>query len=121
MAISVVPIKIIGRGIVCDEQIRSSIVVEVAPDHAQAVVSRAVHAPGFGNVGERAVTVVMIQAVAQALHPARPALHRNSPEAAIASEAELGKVLQVESDVPANPNVHQPTSTATAQISPLFP
>src|SRR5260370_21437911 len=106
MAISVVPIKIIGSGIVCDEQIRSSIVVEVAPDHAQAVVSRAVHAPGFGNVGERAVTVVMVQAVAQALHPTPPALQRNSPEAATVSGAPLRKVLQVRFDVAANHEVH---------------
>src|SRR5260370_7108776 len=67
MAISVVPIKIIGSGIVCDEQIRSSIVVEVAPYHAQAVVSRAFHAPGFRNAGDPPSTVVIVPPFPQAL------------------------------------------------------
>ena len=63
-----------GRGIVGDIDIRPTVVVEIADQHAETVSALLLQdARSFGNVGERAIAVVVKQNVFAALQAGRPA------------------------------------------------
>ena len=79
-AVAFVEIKIIGRGVVADEQIGLAVVVDVDEDRAQAVVAGLVgHAGLLADVGKSAVAVVVEEMIGLALQAARAAGDLASP------------------------------------------
>src|SRR5213078_3322979 len=97
MPFAVVAIEIIRSGIVGDKNVGPPVVVEVAPHHTESVVPGGiVDASGFRNIGERAVSIVVIQAVAQSLHTAWATLHRDTAKSASGADSKLRKMIQIE-------------------------
>ena len=84
-----------GRGIVGHVQIEASVLVVVQPEHSQPVVAVGIDVQFLGYIGEGAVAVVVIQAVAAALESARAAGHRNAAIGAEGALPELGEMVEI--------------------------
>src|SRR5579863_7051800 len=97
MALPVVSVKEVGRGIVGDKKVEAAIVVEVGPDGSEAVVAMGIVDPGgFGDFGESAVAVVVKQQVASAFQAARPALHGEAVILAGFAGTKFGEIVEME-------------------------
>src|SRR5713226_2576587 len=111
-----IPVEIVGGGIVGAKQSGTAVVVEVAPDDAESVVCRGIVDAGrLRNVGERAISIIAIQAVSQAFHAARATLHRDAAKAASGSDAELWKMIQIEFHVSRNHQVSKAISVVVGK------
>ena len=76
MTLAVIAIKKVGCSIVGHIEVRTSIVVEVAPNHAHAVIPIGIiHAGLFRDLSKGAVAVVVIESIACAFQSTRAALH----------------------------------------------
>src|SRR5678815_5301727 len=74
-AFAVVAVKKVRQRVVGHVDVRPSGVVEVGPNDTETVVTvRVIHAGGLGNVGERAIAVVVEQRIACTLQSARSAI-----------------------------------------------
>src|SRR3954468_10093613 len=63
-------------GIICDVDVRPAVIIEIGGEHTQTVRAiRAENARRFGNIRERAVSVVVIKNVFAALQARRAARH----------------------------------------------
>src|SRR5882724_2729715 len=94
---AIVPIEVVRSGIVGDKNVGPPVVVEIAPHHAEPVVPGGiVDASGFRNIGERAVSIVAIEAVAQSLHAAWATLHRDTAKSASGADSKLRKMIKIE-------------------------
>ena len=79
LSVFLVLIQSAGGGIVGDVNIGPAVVVEIGGQNAEAVGAvGAKDSRGFGNVGERAIAVVVIQNVLAALQAGRPACHHHA-------------------------------------------
>src|ERR1041385_6474596 len=75
LAFAVVPVKKVRERVISHVNVRPAGVVEVGPNDAETVVTvRIIHAGGLGNVGKRAIAVVVEQRIACALQSAWSAI-----------------------------------------------
>src|SRR6266851_4921723 len=91
-SLAITVIKHAGGRIVGDVEIEATVQVVVQPHDAEAVVGVGINIQFFAHVGEGAVAIVVIQAVASALQSAWPAGDWNS---AILTKRPLPKFRQV--------------------------
>ena len=71
---AVVVIEQARRRVVGDVEIEASILVVIEPQDAEPVIAVRVDAEFFGDVGERAVAIVVVETVARAFNPRGPQL-----------------------------------------------
>ena len=75
--VAIVVIEIVRRRVVCHVQINESIIIEIGPNAAEAVVTRFVVHPGFcTHFCKRSIAVIVVEIVACAFETARPAVDR---------------------------------------------
>ncbi len=76
LALAVVAVKKVRQRVVGHIDVRPASIVEVGPHDPESVVAvRVVHAGGLGDVGERAIAIVVEQRIPGALQAARSAVN----------------------------------------------
>ena len=97
--VTVVVIEQARRRIVRDVKIKAPVFVVIQPQDAETVIAFDINAEFFRDIGEGAVTVVVVETIARALQPARPAIYRDAPILAEQTVAELRQIVDVQVDV----------------------
>ena len=99
--VAVVVIEQARRRVVRDVKIEASVLVVIQPQDAEAVVAVFINinAEFLRDIGEGAVTVVVVKTVARALQSARPAIYRDAPILAEHAVAELRQVVDIQVDI----------------------
>src|SRR5258708_8040985 len=96
---AVVVIEQARRRVVRDVEIEAPVFVIVQPQDSEAVVAFGINAELLRDIGESAVTVVVVKTIARALQSARPAIYRDAPILAEETIAELRQVVDIQVDV----------------------
>src|SRR5439155_4123837 len=94
-AMAVVVIKQARRGIVGYIQIEAAILVVIEPEHPKPVMAFGVDVQFFSDIGESAVSIIVIEPVAPTLQPAWPARNRNPSILAERALPEFRQMIQI--------------------------
>src|SRR5437660_641879 len=114
-AVVIVMIKIVGNGIVGDQEIGPAIVVVVNPHDAEAVVADFVVDSGFdGNFLKRAVAAIVIKKIAFAFEAPGSALHQDAFESAKLIAAKLWQVVHVQMGIAGDVQVDETVAVVVA-------
>src|SRR6266478_8817986 len=108
MPIAIIAVKIVGGGIIGDEQVGPTVVIEICPKDTQTVIAgHVVHARRLGDICEGAVSIVVIEAVTHTLHAPWPTLDGDAAKMTGRADAKLRQVVQVELHITRNHGIHE--------------
>ncbi len=106
-AVVIVVVKVVGNGIIGDEQVRPAIIVVVRPHHTQAVIADFVANASFcGDFFKSAIAAIVIEEIAFADESPGAALHQDTFVAAILVATETRQVVHFDVRVAGDEQVH---------------
>src|SRR5262249_16913238 len=97
--VSVIPVQEVPRQIVGDEDVRPSVIIEIAESDAQPLAGRVGDTRFPGNIREGTVAVISIEQIWRAVKTARVAIHAVSRLLVTAVDVFFQVVIKIPNDI----------------------